>query len=287
MTDTIITIPQVRDDSLVGVLRTLYATLANTSVQRQYHFNLCQIPWVHPLLVLPLSAFIQKSGSTYDLNKLSDVGKYLQMMSFPQGIDALSPLQQYGLGDQSYTPISILRNTSTENQREKLQAQFEQMILQVLQPASGATSAIYYPISELVTNIFDHSNSDAGYIFGQYYPKKNFLDICILDTGRGLAQTYLEEKGLDFSDEVAMQAALQGRSTKPSKERGFGLRTSKDIVCKALGGSFSLISGSFAYITEVQKEHSFSLPNFYWQGVIIAYRIPRPTQLIDITPFLE
>lgn len=161
------------------------------------------------------------------------------------------------------------------------------MILQVLKPALGATSAVYYPISELVTNIFDHSNSNAGYIFGQYYPKKNFLDICIVDTGRGLAKTYREEKGLDFSDENAMQAALQGHSTKPSKERGFGLRTSKDIVCKALGGSFSLISGSFAYITEVQKEHSFNLPNFYWQGVIIAYRIPRPTQTLDITPFLE
>ena len=287
MTDITITIPQVSDDSLVGVLRTLYATLANTSVQRQYHFDLRQVQRVHALLVLPLSAFMQRSGSTYDVDHLSEVGQYLQMMSFPHGIDSLPSLKQYGLSGKSYTPISVLRNTTAENEREKLQAQFEHMILQVLQPAPGAASAIYYPISELVTNIFDHSNSSVGYIFGQYYSTKNFLDLCIVDTGRGLAKTYLEEKGLDFSDEQAMQAALQGNSTKPSKERGFGLHTSKDIVCQALGGSFSLISGSFAYIAEEQKDYSFSLPNFYWQGMIIAYRIPRPTQVIDITPFLE
>lgn len=93
MKDVTITLPQLSDDSLVGALRTLYATLANTLVQRQYHFNLRPVQWVHPLLVLPLSAFIQKSGSTYEVDNLSDAGKYLKMMSFPQGIDSLPPLQ--------------------------------------------------------------------------------------------------------------------------------------------------------------------------------------------------
>ncbi|EKD44036.1 MAG: hypothetical protein ACD_72C00019G0001 [uncultured bacterium] len=54
----------------------------------------------------------------------------------------------------------------------------------------------------------------------------------------------------------------------------------------ALGGSFTLISGSAALIAGTQ-EQIVTLPNFYWQGVIIAYRIPRPTKLVDITPFLE
>lgn len=285
MVDIAITVPRVQDDSLLGVLRALYSTLSNTSISNSYHFDLREVQWVHPLLVLPLSAFIRASGSKYDLDKTTAVGSYLDTMSFPLGIDKLSPLEQYVVG-RNYTPISVLKN-EVDSDREKLQSHFEQMILYVLKPAPGATNAIYYPISELVTNIFEHSMSESGYIFGQYYPKKNFLDICIVDTGRGLATTYLEEKGLDFSDQEAMEAALQGHSAKHSTERGFGLRTSKEIVCRGLGGCFSLVSGSCAYIAEQVEDSSFNLPNFYWQGVIIAYRIPRPTEAIDITPFLE
>ena len=74
------------------------------------------------------------------------------------------------------------------------------MIYNVLGSVSGAKNAVYYPITELVTNIFDHSKQNKGFIFGQFYPKKNYLDICIVDCGRGLAKTYEEEKGLKLSD---------------------------------------------------------------------------------------
>lgn len=254
-----IIIPQATNDSFIEVLRTLYLTLQNTTAQESYKFDLEQCQWVHPLLVLPLSAFINVSGSTYLLDGKTASGSYLNTICFPQGISALSPLQHYAQSNatKSYTPISVLKQDMSEQEREKLQTQFDHMILQVLQPAVGAANAVYYPLSELVTNIFDHSYSNQGYLFGQYYSTKQFLDICIVDTGRGLVQNYVEEKGLNFTDEQAIQEALQGHSTKPSKERGFGVRTSKDVVCKAL------------------------------EGVIIAYRIPRPTTLVDITPFLE
>ncbi len=36
-----------------------------------------------------------------------------------------------------------------------------------------------------------------------------------------------------------------------------------------------------------KKERVVSMPDFYWQGVIIAYRIPKPDGSIDISPYLE
>lgn len=58
-------------------------------------------------------------------------------------------------------------------------------------------------------------------------------------------------------------------------------------MCEALGGEFTLISGSAALLASKDKERLVSLPNFNWQGVIIAYKIPRPKTSIDISPYLE
>ena len=71
------------------------------------------------------------------------------------------------------------------------------------------------------------------------------------------------------------------------KERGYGIRTSKNVVCKALGGSFTLISGNAAYLVEQHEERMVRLPEFHWPGVIISYRIPQPMGKIDIMPYLE
>lgn len=141
--------------------------------------------------------------------------------------------------------------------------------------------------SELVTNIFEHSKQDKGFIFGQWYPKKNYLDICIADCGRGLARAYQEELNLELSDEEAIVQAMQGTSAKSDKERGYGVRTSKRVVCEALRGGFVLVSGNSALFSYHDREQLVSLPNFYWQGVIVAYRIPKPTGEINIAPYLE
>lgn len=146
---------------------------------------------------------------------------------------------------------------------------------------------IYYPIGELVANIFDHSKVDEGFIFGQFYPAMNTLDICIVDRGRGLAKAYQQEKGLSLSDGDVITEVMRGNSTKHDKERGYGIRTSKQVVCKALGGEFVFISGSAALISTKDRERLVALPDFYWDGVVIAYSIPIPEHPVDISPYLE
>ncbi len=172
--------------------------------------------------------------------------------------------------------------------REQLVSLFEEKIYETLGNVSGARSAVWYPISELITNIFEHSKKDFGYAFGQFYPNKGYLDICIVDCGRGLANSYKEDGGLNLTDEEAITEAMRGKSVKKDKERGYGIRTSKEVVCKALnGGGFILISGSCALVSTKQGDRLVSLPNFYWQGVIISYRIPKPTGAIDYLKYVE
>ncbi len=279
-------VPLPKNDSLVAQLGSLYRTFINTKNKEDLEFDLSLLDWVCPLLVLPISAYINNTHSEYRINQLSKIKTYLETVNFPKGIDSISSFQRKTQKYKSYIPISILRKKEG-TKRERLEALFSEKIYETLGNIPGAQNAVCYPIAELVTNIFEHSKKDTGFIFGQFYPNKNYLDICIVDCGRGFAGAYKEEKNLKLSDIDAITEVMKGNSVKSDRERGYGVWTSKKIICDVLNGGFIMISGAAGLVSENKKERLVFFPNFYWQGVIIAYRIPKPTGPLDISYFLE
>ena len=279
-------VPKPRGDSLVAQLGSLYGALKSTVPGEPLEFDLSELDWVYPLLVLPLSSYISTTHSS--VLSGSALESYLSTISFPQGVDSVSSFQQQLQRHKNYIPVSVLKGRDPAA-REKLESLFQEMVYKMLDTPklSGVQNAVYYPITEFVTNIFEHSHQDKGFLFGQYYPTKEYLDICITDCGRGLRTAYKEEQNIELSDEDSMVAAMQGRSTKASLDRGYGLRTSKRLVHEGMGGAFVLISGSAALVAEGKTDRLVTLDNFYWQGVIFAYRIPKPREPIDVTRFLE
>jgi len=280
-----IIIPNNRSDAIPQQLLTLYSSFKNVGKGEKVNFNLEEVNWVFPLIILPLSAYIYFTGSSFTLGNFA-VKSYLDTIGFPKGVDTVSMFEQQLQKGKNFVPISILKKQARE-QRERLETIFLEMIYKILGNTKGTENAIYYPVAEFVSNIFDHSKKDEGFVFGQLYQSKNFLDMCIVDNGRGLSTAYKEENKIILSDEEAIKKALEGYSTKPDKERGYGIRTSIRVVCEALKGGFVLLSGSAAFLSIENKKTIVSLPNFYWQGVIIAYRIPKPMYPINITPYIE
>lgn len=279
----IIKVTNPKNDSLIQQLVAFYLVFKSIVPKEKINFDLSQLNWLFPLLILPISAYIQETKSKFILPKDSDVVSYLRTIHFPEGISSVSEFQKI----LTYIPIGVLGRKDNFKERGKLESCFAEMIYKVLKPTVAAQNAIYYPLTELVTNIFEHSKKGIGYVFAQYYPKKKFLDLCIVDCGRGLSRSYKEESNLDFTDKEAIKQALIGRSTKPDLERGYGIRTSKRVVCEGLGGSFILLSGGVALYSFKNKEKMISMPKFYWRGVIISYRIPQPKRRIIIDPYLE
>jgi len=269
-----------QNENLSSQLVALYKTFRGIQPSQQVSFDFSLITWINPLMLLPIGAHIQTTSGNY--SSPSAISSYLSAIQFPHGVDTIDALQQ----SKTYIPIGVLKRQADVG-RERLESAFLHLLTTTIGDTPGSRNAIYYPISELTTNIFDHSQSDTGWILAQWYPNKKFLDLCIVDRGRGLAATYQEELGLTLTDDEAIRNALQGVSTKKERERGYGVRTSKNVVCKALGGSFTLISGSAAYLVEQHSEKMVRLPQFSWPGVIIGYRIPQPDGPIDITPHLE
>ncbi len=281
-----IIVPKPKDKSLTSQLVSLYNTFKGPLHDEQVTFDLSEVPWVCPALLLPISAYINSTSSEYSVNTNGNTAAYLETIKFPKGVDSVSVFEAQTQEHKTFIPISVLKKQMGV-ERERLESMFGKMVSKVIEAATGTQNAIYYPISELVTNIFEHSKKEEGYIFGQWYPTKGYLDICIVDRGRGLAQSYKDEKDQILSDADAIGAVMNGQSTKANKERGYGIRTSKQVVCKGLKGEFMLVSGSAALLTTETEERLIALPEFSWQGVIIAYRIPKPEHPVDISPYLE
>lgn len=282
-----IIVPKPRSDRLIDQLAALYETFKDVPWGEKLNFNLSKLEWAFPLLLLALSAYIRYTDSSFTVGNAGKINQsYLDAIKFPEGIGSIFSFEQHLRKNKTYIPISVLKKNSSGD-RERIESLFGQMVSAAIAAVDGGKNAVYYPIAELVTNIFEHSKKEEGFIFGQFYPKKKYLDICIIDCGRGLANTYKEENNLELSDVDAIVEAVSGHSTKANKERGFGIRTSKQVVCRALGGGFIMLSGGAALISVEDKERTGVLPGFHWNGVIVSYRIPKLEVPVDITPYLE
>jgi anti-sigma regulatory factor (Ser/Thr protein kinase) len=139
--------------------------------------------------------------------------------------------------------------------------------------------AINYMLSELIDNITEHSSSEYGYIFAQYYPSKKYIDICIADTGITLLGSYRKANRLGIINDVgAMRQAIQGVSTKnlpDAENRGYGIVTSKNMLTEGLKGQFFMFSGGAFYRKTENEEVIYELPDtIKWSGTVVLLRIP-------------
>ncbi|MBI2464405.1 hypothetical protein HYV57_05610 [Candidatus Peregrinibacteria bacterium] len=277
-----IIVPKPKSDSLIHQLEVFYKTFKNIAADENVIFDLSEINWIHPLIILPIASHIYATNSDYQTRSNNVINRYLSIIHFPKGVNTFESCQKL----KSFIPITLIKENNPI-ERDKIIDCFLNLIYRTTNNIPKVNkSAIFYPITELVTNIAEHSKKDYGFIFGQIYSKKKHLDICILDKGRGLVQSYKQEKNINLTDKEAIEKALSGDSTK-SLDRGYGIRTSKKTVCEGFNGDFSIISGEECFIANKTKNQIFTLPGFYWQGVIMAYRIPCPERAVDIYQYLE
>lgn len=54
------------------------------------------------------------------------------------------------------------------------------------------SNAVSYFLDEHFTNYLEHSRASEFRIISQLSPQKDILEICLLDNGRGLTQSYLD-----------------------------------------------------------------------------------------------
>jgi len=212
------------------------------------------------------------------------IHNYLSTIYFPGGYTSQSidksqiETNLLPFNGKTYIPIVCFPANNESNQiTENMLSSVNNILKLQLGLSGNVLAGVYYLISELTQNIIDHSGTDKGYLFAQFFRSKNYMDICIADSGKGIRQSYLESGKFIPSDDVeAIRFAMNGKSTKPLPDsRGFGLSTSRRMLCKGLKGKFFLWSGNAFMHQNIEKEEVINLPEQYsWKGCYVVMRVP-------------
>ena len=135
--------------------------------------------------------------------------------------------------------------------------------------------------------IDQHSKFTQGSVMVQFYNKKGYVDIAILDNGITIPGAY-EKNKIEFKDDAeALDKALSGISTKIGElSRGKGLGTSKKLVTEGLKGDFYILSRKGLYWAESGKTGSKLLEKPL-NGTLICMRFKAPGKDLNIYPYIE
>jgi hypothetical protein len=276
-------------DSLAKLIAVVNGIIACADNEIILNFNNAKM--LNPFFLGGLVCVINRlrnEGKTLSLNHDTNpsISSYLGTICFPETFsplddkesDYLKKLEKYSA--KTYIPIISFKTGTSEAItliRENILSAVSQLMKNQLKFTEKERMPLTYFLAELTDNINEHSTASEGYVFAQYYPNSNYLDLCICDAGHGIFQSYLDNQNFDpKSEEEAIQLALSGRSTKNRPEaRGFGITTTRNMLVNGLRGKLFLWSGNTTFLQTVNKEAIVNLDgNGSFQGTFIALRLP-------------
>ena len=287
----------IQDDKVtrgIGDLVSIIDTISNCG-DEEITVNFSEFRFATPVYVVSLMLFLKSCGKRIVFRNLSP---YLSTVRFHEPVrpDELGNERFYALmGRQEYkTYIPIISFPASRNRasdKDAILTAIESLLSTKLKIARNVSNGLKYIIGEMVDNITEHSGSERGYLFAQYYPKKGFMDLCIADEGITLAGSF-NNAGIEVADDVeAMMAANKGISSKnlPNAEnRGYGIFTSKKMLIKGLGGQYMMMSGGALYLYDSNTDQILALPNGNrWKGTIVALRLPTQKEEFDYSRYFE
>ncbi|MBI3033248.1 sensor histidine kinase [Candidatus Woesearchaeota archaeon] len=237
--------------------------------------DLSSCSWLFPTTLLLLGDFIKKNQTMKYLPPYNhNVANYVGLV---RGVIKIEELE-----NKSYVPCVQL-----PNKREKV-IDILEFIFKLHKNGKeyGGENVFKYLVSELVDNIYQHSEFHNALVMAQRYDKKGFVEICFFDDGITIPGSF-QKAGLIFNDHEAIVRAVNGLSTK-SKDRGYGLSTNLDIFTKGMNGEVLIVSRAGALYIGKNLEKLYILKQIYTlEGTLISIRIPLPAPKVDLYEHLN
>lgn len=180
---------------------------------------------------------------------------------------------------KTFIPIvSFPASEQLAKNKDAILSAVEEILCRQVNIPGNIVSGLKYMLGEMVDNITEHSDSERGFIFAQAYPGKRFLDICIADEGITLRGSYLKA-GIEIEDDLeAMKAAnkcISSKNLPDAENRGYGIKTTKNMLSSGLGGQYMIMSGNAIGLKSQTIDGIIQLPRgIRWNGTVIALRIP-------------
>lgn len=288
----------VRDDRLIDGLTPVVRIMSQIehSGEQEVTIDFSDTRFISPVFALSLIVYLSRCGKRITF---INVPEYIERIGLSSGgikpdnlrhTEFLAALEKYS--SKTYIPIIDFVSESNSDAKEVVSSIAENMIIQQLNIRPNVANGLKYMIDETLDNITEHSESDRGYIFAQAYPTKGFLDVCIADRGINLLGSYMKLPDNEISSDLeAIKAANRGLSSKnlpDAENRGFGIKTSKQMLIQGLGGQYLMISGSSLYIKSRNLDSFYEMPHgLRWNGTIVALRIPYHSVTFNYIDYIE
>lgn len=288
----------VKDNQLLDGLRPVVGIMSQVeaSGENEVTVDFADTKFISPVFALSLIVYLTRCGKKVLFVNASD---YLNLIGISSGgikpdqmrqTEFLAALERYAT--RTYIPIIDFAAGPDTDVKDAVSSIVENLIIRQLNLQKNVANGLKYMIAETLDNITEHSESDRGYIFAQAYPKKGFLDVCIADRGITLLGSYQKLKNNEIAnDSEAIKAANRGISSKnlpEAENRGFGIKTSKQMLINGLGGQYLMISGGSLYVKSPHLDSFYAMPpGLRWNGTIVALRIPYKAPTFNYIDYLE
>lgn len=285
-----VNIPSFDKESRIGqAFNALFRVIAKTEAvdpADEVEWNFSESQFLHPFLIAGLCVYRHNAERKISLRYLGGVtGGYLLRIHFESTLelmsadDAIALMEEYK--EKSYIPICKF-GVADENTIDSVTSALQRIIQRQASLPGRFVSPLSYLISELTTNIHDHSRSGHGFMFSQYLSREGCINLCIADTGVSIYGSFLSSGKFDPSllqnEGDVLNMALNHHSTKNlrhQENRGFGLPTTKNMLVDGMGGSFFILSGNAFHRHENHEKKTAQLPpGFEWNGTIVLLKIP-------------
>jgi len=215
----------------------------------------CKFIETHDVVVLScICNFYKESGIkiSFSINHGGSVFKYLANIGF---------FNYFNYPLMGYEPIDSLTTNKLSHVIEEYANSYPDIFVRYFERnlfEGKNLSSLGSTLSELLNNICDHSKTKNAFTLGQYFPKKEYIKLCICDLGAGIPKTilnYMNAINSPLENELkAFELALQlGFSTKSTpRNRGLGLATVKSII-QNLQGYVYIFSNSVVYLANFES----------------------------------
>lgn len=278
-------------DSIVAHFRTAQQTRNRLLEVAEDHdsivLDLSAAEWFTPTFLTPISVTynqLTENGTKINI-QYPDYGttSYLEQIRFPSG--TAEPSENY----KNHLPLCLMNTGLDEDVIEIVGSKVRELLTERFYSDYEKIHWIHYPISEVIDNVDYHSGCDFGALLVQHYPKKEALDICIADDGVSIPGSY-DDYGIEFEDdETAIRmAAEEGVSTRPETglERGYGLRTTVEMICDGLNGQVMLSSRQATIFRNRNAASKTILSDFRWSGTVFAARLNMPEEEFNYLDYM-
>jgi len=142
---------------------------------------------------------------------------------------------------------------------------------------TNIAQALRYIADEIIDNITEHADTAEGYVSAAW--NDNSVTVSIADAGKTVYGSYVDgDFDQIYSDQVALQAAVSGLSTKnlPGAEnRGYGISTSADMIVRGMSSTLIILSGRGLLFRDVRRNDFTELPEpIFMPGTLVCFTMP-------------